>query len=357
MSTARLPPIFPIEAADPSVQSSFFNELELPKVQKFIKDRECPDHTFPPSCDVNLFFGLFFDGTNNNLERDEAEHAHSNVARLYGAFPGLRDKHGSEPWPDFSNKYHKSFFRTYVPGLGTKFKEVGDTGEGFSTITSDRAKGLAFAYKAENRILWAMVQTINNVYRYYLGVPLVDDKEFLDSLNKLSLPGYLEESAQLREAFSSLLQRLHKALVTYLPVGPGKTKDKGVVKAIFVSLFGFSRGAAEARAFVNWFIWLCKLDASLTCREGLSIGSIPVTIDFMGIFDTVASVGIAATAKIGDGHQAWADAEKSLRFPLDSGPKECLHIVSAHEIRRSFPLDSLLSFGTMPPGCSEIVFP
>ena len=108
-----------------------------------------PHPGFPPPCDANLFFGFFFDGTNNNMKRDLAFHSHSNVARLYHAFPGGKDTHGSEAWPDLETKYHKSYFRTYVPGVGTRFDEVGDTGEGFSILTSDRARGLAFAYKGE----------------------------------------------------------------------------------------------------------------------------------------------------------------------------------------------------------------
>jgi hypothetical protein len=34
-----------------------------------------------------------------------------------------------------------------------------------------------------------------------------------------------------------------------------------------------------------------------------------------------------------------------------------LHLVSGHEIRRSFPLDSVLYKGTLPSNCTEIVFP
>ncbi|WFR78666.1 hypothetical protein P9875_23630 [Janthinobacterium rivuli] len=42
------------------------------------------------------FSAFFFDGTNNNMKRDMAFHAHSNVARLYRAFSGDKDTHGSD---------------------------------------------------------------------------------------------------------------------------------------------------------------------------------------------------------------------------------------------------------------------
>lgn len=152
--TAFLADIYPVDKSDPSDLIRFFDrQTELSPIEKNTAKRECLAIGFPPSCDANLFFGFFFDGTNNNMKRDVPFHSHSNVARLYRAFPGGKDTHGSEAWPDLEAKYHKSYFRTYVPGVGTRFDEVGDTGEGFSALTSDRACGLAFAYKGENRII------------------------------------------------------------------------------------------------------------------------------------------------------------------------------------------------------------
>lgn len=256
-----------------------------------------------------------------------------------------------------------------MPGVGTKFEEVGDSGEGYN-LREDRPKGLAFCYKGENRIIWALVEAINHVHKYYTDEPLIRDEEFKARFNKLTLPCFGDTMRRsypriefdqpshvdrLESAFSEALVRLHERLNIYLPIGPGKSRDKGVVKNIYCAMFGFSRGATEARAFTNWFIWLCKLDARIAGAAGLSLGTIPVTIDFLGLFDTVASVGLAASALIADGHQAWADADDSLRIPLE--PAQCLHLVSGHEARRSFPLDSVLYRGTLPPNCTEIVFP
>ena len=70
----------------------------MDKIIKFMKTRECALPGFPPPCDVNLFFGFFFDGT-NNMKRDLAFHSHSNVARLYRAFAGGKDTHGSGSFP------------------------------------------------------------------------------------------------------------------------------------------------------------------------------------------------------------------------------------------------------------------
>lgn len=90
--TAFLAEIYPIDKTDPSDRDKFFDLInDLSKVLKFIKDRECPAPGFPPSCDANLFFGFFFDGTNNNMKRDVPVNSQSNVARLYLTFPGGKD--------------------------------------------------------------------------------------------------------------------------------------------------------------------------------------------------------------------------------------------------------------------------
>lgn len=131
--------------------------------------------------------------------------------------------------------------------------------------------------------------------------------------------------------------------------------DPGIVRHIYVSVFGFSRGAALSRVFANWLVKLCEWDARMTKRAGLTLAGFPVTFDFLGLFDTVASVGIVNLVPISDGHAAWADAEISLAI----SPKvaRCVHLVSAHENRRSFPLDSIYNDHSLPSNGDEIVFP
>lgn len=368
--TAFLADVYPTNATDPALYEIFFDKLkESPTIEKFARERECDVIGWPPKCTANLFFGFFFDGTNNNLKRDHKTNSQSNVARLFEAFPGGADKNESAPWPQLKNKYHNSFFRTYIPGVGTPFDEVKDSGEG-----STKTKGLAFCYLGENRIIWALIEAINHIHRYYKDSDLIDQNAFQAKFNKLTLPRYMDLNnrpvsqfnlephydtpvERFANAFTNALRELHKSLSAYVPVGTGKVMDHGEVIHIYASMFGFSRGAAEARAFSNWFVWLCKLDAQIagTGKAPLSLGTIPVTIDFLGLFDTVASVGFAATLSLSDGHQAWADAESSLKIP--SEPKQCLHLVSGHEIRRSFPLDSVIDRANIPPNCKEMVFP
>lgn len=357
-------------ATDPAVFTVFFPDSDQKDIARQTEQRECSaPGQFPPPCDVNLFLGTFFDGTNNNLKRDRPKFTQSNVARLYEAFPGGKDDHDSEPWPDLAQ--YPNFFRTYIPGVGTEFDKVGDSGKGFNALFSDRAAGLAFARHGEARILWALVQTINDVHRYYTGAALIGADRFRKEFRELSLMSPGAEGAydpdtgapnlqqRFDDAFGKALRELHGNLAAVLPRAgnqPPKSMDKGWVKGIYFSCFGFSRGAALARAFANWFVRVCRLDARIADTQGQTLGGIPVTFDFLGLFDTVASVGLANSfLGVPDGHQAWADAETSLRVPAPV--RNCLHLVSAHEIRRSFPLDSIQVGEKLSSTCSEIVFP
>ena len=65
----------PPTAANPASINDFFDaSTELRKINNIIESRECLEvGVHPPACDVNLSFGFFFDGTNNNLERDRPD--------------------------------------------------------------------------------------------------------------------------------------------------------------------------------------------------------------------------------------------------------------------------------------------
>lgn len=350
------------------------NEIELSQA------REQPEFNVPgASCKTELFFGFFFDGTKNSyLESDtprsngSAKLNHSNVARLYDCFPGLSVP-GVLPtttdW-DYKPQQFTHFFRVYVPGVARPFKEIKDTAEGIW--------GGAFGAGGEARIVWALIQAINNLHRYFRKTPLIDSDAASQLARRIVLNRQrLAAMRPSRDALArapddlatrvelvGLLQRLYTSLalhVTDKTAGQPAKVDPGIVTKINISIFGFSRGSAQARAFANWLMALCALDAKL---RGSSLEStlagFPVAFTFMGLFDTVASVGLANTFGNAswlpefDGHGGYADADQSLRIP-DAIP--CLHLVAAHEVRRSFPLESASVGNVLPSQCKEIVFP
>lgn len=266
------------------------------------------------SCSLVVRTAFFFDGTGNNLDADVGTAEHSNVARLFRAHP-LDDT-------------ASGLYARYIPGLGTYFKEVNDPGDA-------DVRGAAFGRRGEDRLDWAM-------------------RELDLQLQKHPLP---------------------------------------TVRGLDVALFGFSRGAALARAFA------LRLQQRVE-QDGLGWrwrhGGFPVRIYFMGLFDTVASVGQPASASINsffvakqwmavdtalrgrrespsagldaiafgqrdgadptpgaiDGHLSWA---KDLRLP--PLVEQCVHFVAAHEVRNSFPLDSVRLGDDYGRGVEEVVFP
>lgn len=283
----------------------------------------------PAGCAQRISLALFFDGTGNNLDADEPTSEHSNVARLYRAHP-IDDEAAQ-------------IYRRYIPGLGTYFREIGDPG---GTLT-----GAGAGAYGQARLDWA---------------------------------------------FKELAQLLQQA-----EARAGNPSNP--IVEVRLAVFGFSRGAALARAFCRDLQRRCEpagaghvLRPGVLPGSGLALrGGYPVQVYFLGLFDTVASVGVPMSAnnfalkrragldwrdlvsrRHGDGPQA--DLER-LAFGEPgadpaSGPADghadwaeglqipplvarCVHMVAAHEVRNSFPLDSTLQGNAYPSGVQEMVYP
>ena len=261
--------------------------------------RTPPAHT----CRQRLKLNFYFDGTGNNQDADVATYEHSNVARMFRARQRDSEQDG--------------IYSFYVPGLGTYFSEIGDNGE---------SAGKAFGRRGEQRLQWA--------------------------LKKL----------QERRAMAKNL------------IG------------IDIAVFGFSRGAALARAFANRVQKLC--DAAPSGTGWVLKGStVAVDIHFMGLWDTVASVGLpksvnnqtklgllrgaiwgdaeapearmsersVATIAYGrpgadpapSGLWSWADghADWGSEMAIPAIVSKGVHMMAGHEMRNSFPVDSVLQGG------------
>ena len=370
--SAGLCPLIPDSFNEAADLKKFFDGEE----QKIIKENEKRESLKLP-CQTNLFFGFFLDGTKNNYVLGAGAKNQSNVARLYDCFPGQSVPNvlpDDSKWTYKPDDY-KHFFRVYVPGVASPFDAVKDTGKG-----RDLTTGAGFGARGEDRIKWALIQAINYVHIYFHGSPLLSPNETLSEMGRIELTRWQRTKMQSRHiqsysdaenqgkdtkaVFEELLKRLHSQVSIHWPdpaTCEPKKKDPAHVQKIYISMFGFSRGAAQARAFANWLMSLCELDARLSGRgHTQSLGGFEVQFDFLGLFDTVASVGIANTmgdsTLLGrfDGHGAWADAEDSLRI---HGGLRCLHLVSAHEVRRSFPVDSISIGQSTPANAEEMIFP
>ncbi|WP_181358723.1 MULTISPECIES: DUF2235 domain-containing protein [unclassified Stenotrophomonas] len=291
-------------------------------------------------CGLELFVGCFFDGTRNHRlnSRRQGNQTESNVARLFEVFD--RDQ-GS------SLAARASRFASYIQGVGTEaLKEIGDTGTGWHA----RA-GAAAGWGGEGRVNWMLMQvqdhllthfadtTVTSAMGFDSSVPVarkmsadlrlhLQDVERLAQAARMSLSNYLavnqgQEEIDLRNSLSggfwNMVGALQRVRGTHLAradhasrravlqerraflakkVAPFQ-KQNPRVDRIRISVFGFSRGATEARVFCNWLG-----DACDPAPGPLRLCGIPVQIDFIGLFDTVASVGAVQNffESVLDGH-------------------------------------------------------
>lgn len=156
----------------------------------------------------------------------------------------------------------------------------------------------------------------------------------------------------LRAALTRNAVKLNVALTPYLEKGKlanlsGLAKAleaHGLITVINLSIFGFSRGAALARAFSNDMIGACVTDNDGVTRYDGS----PIRIQFMGLFDTVASFGVPSL------NVDTVFSEKNLVVP--EGVERCVHYIAAHELRFSFPVDLISKKGVLKTGWSETVY-
>ncbi|MGJ3448405.1 T6SS phospholipase effector Tle1-like catalytic domain-containing protein [Enterobacter sp. PTB] len=282
------------------------------------------------TCSQSLHISLFFDGTGNNEKNDtSASPAHpTNIAKLFHA--------------TYQNAEDKGHFRYYLPGVGTPFPEINEF-----DYTTD---GLAFAAGGEDRINWALLRLVDALM--YAITPthsrLSDDKA-RSLLPDMRAHWPITGEVNRRNAINNLLAPLKSQVQNARPH----------LLNIKLFVYGFSRGAAEARTFVNWLTELFEKPKPGE-QQDMTLLGLPVSVEFLGIMDTVPSVGIAHIAPGATGHMGWAAGTQQLpdegRFP--GLIKCCRHFVAAHEQRLCFPLDSIRRpDGDYPPNTVEVVYP
>ncbi|MGY4494806.1 T6SS phospholipase effector Tle1-like catalytic domain-containing protein [Pseudomonas sp. TE3610] len=306
--------------------------------------------TAPPCCKT-LHVSLFFDGTGNNFYND-AFMSHpphpTNIARLFRATIGDGHVGGmghtgirAQELIDGAVR-HGEYFKYYMPGVGTPFPEIGDLD--YTT------RGLASAYFGEERINWGLMMIIDALRRTLGGEGLTTDdlKAAIRAMGTWMGAESWTGSKNRKTQFNKQLQSLKPLLeIAFGPPIGGQSK----LLAVKLYVYGFSRGAAAARAFVSWLNELLGVNASLE----IDSVSIPLSVAYLGVLDTVASVGIADVLPGARGHMSWADGNQEL--PNSGLVKRCLHLVSSHEQRLCFPLDSIRrQTGEYPVNCAEVIY-
>lgn len=362
------------------------------------------------ACEKDVHVGIFFDGTNNNMERDKAESppSHSNVVTLFETY---------------KNAPGDGYYRFYVPGVGTKFIEIGEPTE------DDDAK--AYGKGGDQRINWALIQVVNAIHRavfddrpllapydagveaglwplyvvadtgagrrekrmYFTGEDLsgnqqvyqrekneklgwrIDEceqrKKTLDkrkanhNLSKQDIDAIEQEKQSLDQRVAALqkyrrsdapLKPLLERLKTAL-----RRKPNPKVRLVNVSVFGFSRGAAQARAFCTFLQDILTAEGQgffekLRGKDatGYALAGIPLRVQFMGLFDTVASAGMADASPFWRGFGGWANGTMDIPACVE----RTAHYIAGHELRLAFPSSSIrLGATRYPKNSVEVVYP
>ena len=243
--------------------------------------------------------GVFFDGTGNSREEQAT---YSNVAKLYEAYKILND--------ELSYKGKKTTTaKLYVTGVGTAKKDQA----GYMEERDTSGTGYYGGYKNEGAA--ELAAGGGGAKRIYDAIDKV--------CKELDAHSYGEKKTQYRTRI--------------------------------IDVFGFSRGAAEARDFVNTF-YKIKVKKNKKYQD--------VRFNFIGIFDTVGSFGAAGndidmkpkkeyvgSVSESDGFWRQDDHEdereyESYNFHLrQQSAHKILHLVAADEVRHNFPLTNIQGSG------------
>jgi hypothetical protein len=183
-----------------------------------------------------------------------------------------------------------------------------------------------------DRICWAITSLFNAVHRFLTGNKILSDealKRLVSQMSSEVLTFPLSAESIGRWSMLTLLEEKIAKVVKSHP---------RTIRQINLSIFGFSRGAAEARTCAHWLQQIFENEGG-----AFEMAGIPVRIGFMGIFDTVAAVGVGDVTPVTFGHMAWAAGTQSINPAVE----ECAHFIALHEQRASFPLESATGRGNV----------
>src|SRR5690606_18393208 len=224
--------------------------------------RVTPGACAPEQCEMALNLGLFFDGTGNNWWWKEAGQSDtqkdrqkdSNVYRLFTA------------WPD---EPLEGYYPMYVPGVGTPFPDIGELDESSS--------GMGFGAGGDGRLNFGLLHVLNSVHRAVSNNAPLFQPDTVQALCRNGKRAFSPKAGYMPLAERGDAEALQKVgmgtsggllrgggvgdtqRIAFLTLWAGKIAErvldpetKPKLTEIFIDVFGFSRGAAQARVFCNW---------------------------------------------------------------------------------------------------------
>ncbi|ENZ7585956.1 T6SS phospholipase effector Tle1-like catalytic domain-containing protein [Klebsiella aerogenes] len=319
------------------------------------------DKKTEPGCPASLHISLFFDGTCCNEEDGDEVYGSrnpplTNIGRLYHAASWVDQKNTAE---------NDGYFSYYFPGCGARFPQIGE--EHYSL------DGELFANGGEDRINQALLKTYSSIC-YAVNKTAIKDSELTRYRNSMATVwpfSRLTQKFNRKSALDKFCDDHLGAVVNQWPRQPTRLhiqRSQRRIAKIKLFVYGYCRGAATARAFARGLESLLDdakmpldatnmLPAGTVVPAGPTLLGIPISIEFMGLLDTVSAVGVPHILPSATGHLGWA--ANSLRLPTTKGfLKSCYHFVAGHEQHGDLPLDSIRGpDGKYPSGAVEVVYP
>lgn len=268
---------------------------EINRVIETNSDVPNNEPTAKQDCSDVVHISVFFDGTGNNKDKDNDKKKWSNPARLWRNARTFID----------SQKGDCSNYAIYASGVGTRFNaDLNFFQRAISVLQDHLGLGAGLGLGGARRLDYSEEQ-LNDALKQVMI--------FNAQKAEIDVSKYVNEKKDY--SFAEIAKSLD---------------EHRLIKKINISTFGFSRGAALARAFTNQFMWQCESSC-----DGLTYGTgkYPIEFKFMGIFDTVASFGLPA-----------ANLNNNITFKgrdmvIDQRVKMCVHHVAGNELRFAFPID------------------
>lgn len=368
---ACLPPKFPVP---PKEDTSERGRLPATKMQvENNYARQCLEALAPRAprasgqpaldCTGSLHISLFFDGTCNNEQDADDEYGTSK-----SALTSIGKLYHAANWQDVGNQSPREdgYFSYYFPGCGARFPQIR---EDEYTLT-----GELFANGGEDRINQALLKTFGSIVYAVRKTRLLDStfdmyREKMATTWPVSM---VTKNANRKSAIAAFSDQYLGKVVPQWPQQPTReyiqTAQKRIPK-IKLFVYGYCRGAATARVFARWLeelldkapmpadVKAASLPAGSEMPSGPTLMGIPISIEFLGLMDTVSSVGVPHILPSATGHLGWA--ANNLHLPTTPGfVKSCYHFVAGHEQHGDLPLDSIRGAdGKYPAGAVEVVYP
>ncbi|MEZ9525853.1 DUF2235 domain-containing protein [Enterovibrio norvegicus] len=284
-----------------------------------------------------LRIGVFFDGTGNNLENDKYKEvrgntSRTNVARLF------------EAYPEEVGVSHK----IYVSGVGTVdydgvpravMEKSIDSGDDLTTLAMatgviDLNAGTGAYYK------W---QSLITQLKDLIDENFSSDEYRLINNIEFDVFGFSRGAALARHFINAAL----KGMPDYT-TPRGGTSNPGLSNE---QLQGIGRPLPKQTSDgldITPNLLGTEKSPKYTSSDGYHIDKTKrVSCRFVGLFDTVASF-----------YRAGNNDEGNFKLALEPDSAETIyHITAYHEYRKNFPLTSLKRSGVLPPNFFEEVFP